>query len=128
MCTTSPDTFGATPANIKWTVVRGDTAKLKIEFLENDEVTFYDNSEWSYTSTAYDSSGDILDELTVLPNVGYVEILITSDVSANWGTRYNGVSADIPFDLQIFISDTNTTWTPVIGTICVIADVSPGGL
>ena len=129
MCNTpSIDTFGATPANIKWSVVRGDNAKLKVEFLENDEVTYYDNSGWTYTATAYDQVGDILDELNVTAGNGYAEISITSDVSANWGTRYKGVVAELPFDLQVYIQDTNTTWTPVIGTICVISDVSPGSL
>ena len=39
------------------------------------------------------------------------------------------VVAELPFDLQVTISDAgeDTVWTPVIGTICVLGDVSPGG-
>ena len=33
------DEFGSDPAIIKWNVTRGDTSKIKIEFLNNDEVT-----------------------------------------------------------------------------------------
>lgn len=128
MCMPSTETFGATPANIRWTVVRGDTAKLRVDFLENDEVTYYDTDGWEYTATSYDSNGDFLDELTVTSGDGYAEIVVPADVSANWGTRYKSVIAELPFDLQVYIEDTDTTWTPVIGTICVIADVSPGGL
>lgn len=129
MCTTPMiENFGANPANIKWTVVRGDSAKLKVEFLENDEVTYYDTSDWTYSATAYDASGDFLDELEVIVNNGYVEIFASSDITSNWGTRYKSVVAELPFDLQVNIEATNTTWTPVIGTICVLADISPGSL
>lgn len=124
----SIESFGATPANIKWTVVRGDTAKLRIDFFENDEVTYYDSSTWTYTATAYDQSGDILDDLPTIPGIGYVEISVPAEITANWGTRYKNIVAELPFDLQVFMEDTETTWTPVIGTICVLADVSPGSL
>jgi len=36
----------------------------------------------------------------------------------------------LPFDLQITIpaaSGEPTVWTPVIGTICVLGDITPGG-
>jgi hypothetical protein len=38
----------------------------------------------------------------------------------------------LPFDLQVIIEATSgpaedTVWTPIIGTITVIGDVSPGG-
>lgn len=122
------ESFGATPANIKWTVVRGDTAKLRVDFLENDEVTYYDNSDWTYTATAYDAIGDFLDDLPVTAGDGYIEISIPAETTSFWGTRYKNVVAELPFDLQVYIEDTETTWTPVIGTICVLADISPGGL
>ena len=65
MCAPIIEKFGASPANIQWTVVRGDTATLLVEFLEDDEVTGFDTSDWTYTATAYDPVGDVLDELTV---------------------------------------------------------------
>ena len=34
-----PESFGNTPAIVKWTVVRGDTARLRVDFLENDETS-----------------------------------------------------------------------------------------
>lgn len=129
MCNTPLiDSLGASPANIKWTVVRGDSAKLRVDFLQNDESTYYTTTGWTYLATAYDSSGDILDELTVTSGPGYAEISIPADVSALWGTKYKNVVAELPFDLQVTISATSTTWTPVIGTICVLADISPGSL
>jgi hypothetical protein len=36
----------------------------------------------------------------------------------------------LPFDLQITIpaaTGEDTVWTPVIGTICVLGDITPGG-
>ena len=129
MCNTpSMQSFGANPANIKWTVVRGDNAKLRIDFLENDEKTSYSTEDWIYTATAYDSSGDFLDDLPTTSGAGYVEIDVPSEITANWGTRYKNIVAELPFDLQVFMEDSETTWTPVIGTICVLADVSPGSL
>ena len=130
MCSPIIEKFGATPANIQWTVVRGDTATFRVDFLENDEVTFFDTSDWTYKATAYDKSGDILDELIVEDDEeGYVIIKATADVTANWGTAYRSVVAELPFDLQVKIVDgTDTTiWSPVIGTICVLGDVTPGG-
>ena len=130
MCSPIIEKFGATPANIQWTVVRGDTATFRVDFLENDEVTFFDTSDWTYKATAYDKSGDILDELIVEDDEeGYVIIKATADVTANWGTAYRSDVAELPFDLQVKIVDgTDTTiWSPVIGTICVLGDVTPGG-
>ena len=63
--TASIDQVGASPINIQWKVVRGDSATLKVEFLEDDEVTFVDISDWAFVSSSYDASGDTLDELTV---------------------------------------------------------------
>jgi hypothetical protein len=40
------------------------------------------------------------------------------------------VVAELPFDLQITIptdGPNDTIWTPVIGTICVLGDITPGG-
>ena len=129
MCTPLTEKHGATPANIQWTVVRGDSATLKIEFFEDDESTYFDTSDWTFAATAYDSSGDFLDDLPVEDSDGYVEIKVPAEITANWGANFRSVVAELPFDLQVTIDDgtTITTWTPVIGTICVIGDITPGG-
>jgi hypothetical protein len=129
MCTPTIEKYGATPANIQWTVVRGDSATLKVEFLEDDEITYFDNEGWTYLATAYDATGDILDELEVVAYEGYVEIKISSTVTSYWGTKYKSVVGELPFDMQVTIPQVgdDITWTPVIGTICVLGDVTPGG-
>ena len=43
--TASIDQVGASPINIQWKVVRGDSATLKVEFLEDNEVTPVDISD-----------------------------------------------------------------------------------
>lgn len=120
MC--GPEIFGADPVRIKWNVVRGDTASLRVEFLDNDEVTYFDTSNWEYVASSYDPKGDIIDELTVTPGEGYVDIVAGSDLTQFWGTGYGSALAELTFDLQVTIDD--TIWTPVIGNILVIGDVS----
>jgi hypothetical protein len=127
--------LGASPANIQWTVVRGDNANLKVEFFEDDEVTPYDTSAWSFSATAYDPSSDVLDELVVETyEDGVVYILADKNITENWGgTRYKPIVAELRFDLTATIpgdgvsgggGDLETVWTPVVGTICVLGDVS----
>ncbi len=116
--------FGANPITIKWNVVRGDTAKLRIQFLEDDELTAYDTSTWEYASSAYDSRGDILDELEVVVGDGYIDIVAPSDITENWGTGASAVVAELAFDLEVIIDD--EVWTPIVGTIRVIGDVTGG--
>lgn len=130
MCTPTVEKFGATPANIQWTVVRGDTGTFRVDFLENDEVTFFDTSDWSYSATAYDRSGDVLDELEVEQHEGYVIVKASPEVTANWGSSYKPIVAELLFDLQVTIQDEGETivWSPVIGTICVLGDVTPAGV
>ena len=132
MCAPTVEKYGASPANIQWSVVRGDSATLKVEFFEDDEITAYDTSDWTYKATAYDVTGDILDELITTAEDGYVEILAPASITENWGgTKYRSVVAELQFDLQVVIEggsgqNSDTVWTPVIGTICVLGDVSPG--
>lgn len=121
-----PQQIGANPANPQWTVVRGDTAVLKIEFYEDDEVTPLDISSWTAISSAYDYKGDVIDELNVVTDVGYIEITALGAVTSQWGLGYKTVVAELAFDLQVTIG--NTIWTPVIGTIRVLGDVSGGSL
>ena len=120
------DKIGADPANVKWSVVRGDTASLRIEFFENDETTYFDTSTWLFNSFTYDSRGDALDELSVEPHAGYVDITADPEITQLWGVGYGYTVAELPFDLEVTIGD--LVWTPVVGTISVIADVSSGGL
>jgi len=119
--------FGASPARVQWNIVRGDTSPLRIEFYENDEVTPYDTSGWDFAATAYDFKGDVLDELEVSAGAGYVDVTATSDITSLWGTGFTSVVAELAFDLQVTI-DGVTVWTPVIGTIRVLGDVTGGSL
>ena len=121
MC--GPEIFGADPARIKWNVVRGDTASLRVEFLDNDEVTYFDTSDWTFEATSYDPQSDFLDSLEVTPGEGYVDILAPASITQFWGTGYKSIVTELTFDLQVTI-DENTIWTPLIGTISVIGDVT----
>ena len=121
-----PEAFGNTPAIVKWNVVRGDTARLRVDFLENDETTTFDIDEWNFASTTYDNLGDVLDSLTVEAEEGYVNIIAPPEITSFWGTGYNGTIAEIAFDLEVQIGD--LIWTPVLGTIRVSADVTAGTL
>ncbi len=118
------DQFGQKPISLKWNVVRGDTAKLRVEFLENDEATYFDISDWTFASSAYDSKGDAVDELDVTIGDGYVDIIAASDITENWGVGFSSVVAELAFDLEITIG--NDIWTPIIGTIVVSADITGG--
>jgi hypothetical protein len=123
----SPNFIGADPATIKWQIVRGDTSPLRVEFYDTDEVTLYDTTGWEFVASAYDFRGDVTDELEITAGDGYVEILAPADITALWGTGYNSVVAELAFDLQVTI-DSDTVWTPVIGTITVLGDVTGGSL
>ena len=122
-----PQFLGADPANIQWSVVRGDTATLRVEFYETDEATFYDITGWTFEASAYDFKGDVTDELEVEAGNGYVDITAPSDITALWGTGFTKTVAELAFDLQVTI-DNDTIWTPVIGTIKVLGDVTGGSL
>jgi hypothetical protein len=118
-----PEVFGADPARIKWSVVRGDTSPLRVEFLQDDEVTYFDTSDWTYQATSYDPQSDALDELEVTAGEGYVDIMAPASITELWGTGYKSVVTELTFDLQVTI-DENTIWTPLIGTISVIGDIT----
>lgn len=123
----SPEIFGADPANIKWRIVRGDTAPLRVEFYENDEVTPYDIDGWEFEASTYDFKGDVIDELEVTPGNGYVDIVAPASITSLWGVGYGSVVAELAFDLQVTI-DGDTVWTPVVGTITVLGDITGGRL
>lgn len=126
-CINPIETFGADPANIQWKIIRGDSASLRIEFLEDDEVTPLDISTWSFDATAYYPVDAGLDDLYVSVGNGFVDIFITPLQSSTWGNTYSSVVAELRFDLQVTKPD-STVWTPVIGTICVIGDITGGSL
>jgi hypothetical protein len=121
--------FGANPATIQWNVVRGDTATLKVDFLEDDEITKWSTTTWSYKATAYDPVGDVLDELLITATTGSVTITAPASMTLSWGSAYKTIVAELPFDLQVQmeLAGEDTVWTPVVGTIRVLGDVTPGG-
>jgi hypothetical protein len=129
MCSPTIEKFGATPANIQWTVVRGDSSSFTVSLLENDEVTEFDTDGWTFKATAYDPVSNVLDDLPVTTEGSVVTVTAPSEVTENWGTKYKSVVAELSFDLQATVPDGESTivWTPVIGTICVLGDITPGG-
>jgi hypothetical protein len=134
-CSPQIQKYGADPVSIQWKVVRGDTASLEIQFLELDETTPFDTDGWTFKATSYDPSGSVLDDLLVTATTGVATITADACLTQNWGTAYKTVVAELPFDLQITIPGETATgyqekdiiWTPVIGTICVLGDITPGG-
>ena len=123
MNTCGPEVFGADPARVKWSIVRGDTSPLRVEFLEDDEVTYFDISDWTFEATTYDPQSDVLDSLEVSRGTGYVDIMAPASITALWGTGFKSVVTELTFDLQVTI-DSDTIWTPLIGTISVIGDIT----
>lgn len=123
MSNCSPEIFGADPARIKWQIVRGDTSPLRVEFLQDDEITYFDTSDWTYEATTYDPQSDVLDALEVTPGNGYVDIMAPASITELWGLGYKTVVTELTFDLQVTI-DADTVWTPLIGIISVLGDVT----
>lgn len=121
-----PEIFGADPVNIRWTVVRGDTATLRVEFYETDEETYLDISEWVFSATAFNRREEIFDELDIEVYDGYVDIVASPDITETWGTGIGGRIFELSFDLQVEVE--NRIWTPVLGTISVLGDVTGGTL
>lgn len=117
------DYFGSDPTNIKWHVVRGDTATLTFQFFENDEVTLIDTSTWTYTATAYDVKTSTSYSLLVDDNPGSVTVTALPIMTELWGSGVSSTVAELNFDLEVNITPENV-WTPVIGTITVIGDIS----
>jgi hypothetical protein len=121
--------FGATPARVQWTVVRGDTAQVRIQFFEPDEETAFDTTTWTYIATAYNPVSKISNILLCTPGVGFVDITASPAITETWGAGYKSTVMELPFDLEVTITEEgdDTVWTPVIGTISVLADISIGG-
>jgi hypothetical protein len=117
-----PFKLGADPVNLQWKVVRGDTARIRIEFYETDGTTYYNTSSWTYSSTAHDPKTDTFYTLTVTPASGYVDIVAPAQITDDWGNGQKAIAGELTFDLQVTID--SQIWTPVIGTIVVISDVT----
>ena len=132
-CVSEIQKYGADPANIQWTVVRGDTATLRIEFWENDEVTPLDISNWIFDATAYEPISAETYNLLTATTDNYVEITALPTDTDDWGTGVGSVVAELNFDLEVTIPAEasgvpDTIWTPVLGTICVLGDITGGSL
>lgn len=130
-CSSETQILGAKPANIHWNVVRGDTAKIRITFFESNEVDQFDTDGWTYLATAYNPLTSSYDELSVVEGEGYVDIIASPDLTSLWGTLASGIVAELSFDLEITIpavspETEDTIWTPVIGTISVMGDITRG--
>lgn len=121
------DVYGQEPVNIKWNIVRGDTATLRIDFLEDDETTHYDISGWDITATVYDPKAETFDDLIVTVNDGWIVLTAESDITSFWGSGIRARVNELSFDVEVILDD-NTTWTPVRGFISVIGDVTGGSL
>ena len=117
-----PENFGADPVTLQWKVVRGDTARLRVEFYQTDGVTYYDTSGWSFMSTAYNLKDGGFYTLTVTAGSGYVDITAPATMTTTWGAGQSAISTEMSFDLQVVVN--GDTWTPVVGKITVIADVT----
>lgn len=125
-CCDQSNSFGSNPVNVQWDIVRGDTAPLRIDFLDDDEVTPVDISTWTIEATAYSPKDDASDELDVVVGNGFITVTAPSDITGYWGTGYSSIVSELLFDIQVTIDD--RVWTPVIGTIRVIGDVTGGSL
>jgi hypothetical protein len=124
-----PEIFGADPVNIKWSVVRGDTASITVNFLDDDEVTPYNITTWDFIATAYDKQSDVVDILTVTkPSAGTIIIKAPASITKDWGTGYRSKVTELMFDVQVTINGAtdalDVIWTPIIGTISVLGDVT----
>jgi hypothetical protein len=118
--------FGANPVNIVWNVVRGDTAIFGVDFTEADEVTPIDISAWTFIATAYNPQTKVSNQLTITKSTGYVEIKATPTITSTWGVGPGSKVAELRFDLQA--TTPTAIWTPIIGTISVIGDITGANL
>ena len=123
----APDVYGLEPVNITWNVVRGDTASLRIDFLEDDEQTTYNITGWDITATVYNPKTEGFQELDVTKEDGYVIVTAEADVTGTWGTGIRARVNELSFDVEVVLDD-NSVWTPVRGFISVIGDVTGGSL
>lgn len=123
----SRQVLGIEPVNIRWNITRGDTSSIRVQFLEADETTNVDTSTWIFEASAYDSKSKVFDDLVVEVDGNDIVITAPSDLTEFWGRGISTTVAELAFDLQVTI-DRFTVWTPIVGTITVIGDVTGGRL
>jgi hypothetical protein len=119
----SSNKFGANPAYIKWDVVRGDTATLRVEFYQQNQKQPYNTDNWTYICTVYNKRTREFYTLDVDADDGVVTIIATPEITSQWGTGINDIVAQLDFDLEVTMDD-GVVWTPVIGTISVMGDIT----
>ena len=119
--------LGIEPVSIRWNIVRGDTSSIRVQFLETDEVTSVDTSEWIFEASAYNPKDSVFDDLDVQVDGNELVITAFSDLTEYWGRGIDRTVAELSFDLQVVL-DRNTVWTPIVGNITVIGDVTGGRL
>jgi hypothetical protein len=74
----------------------------------------------------------LLDDLSVEADGHIVTITAPASVTELWGSSaYKQIAAELKFDLEVIIEggsgvNADTVWTPVLGTICVLSDITPG--
>lgn len=124
---TSLQKVGVKPVSMKWFVTRGDSSAIRVQFLEQDEVTSIDTSAWQFEATAFNSKDQVFDDLEVAVEGNEIVITANSDVTEFWGSGVKTTVAELTFDLQVII-DPFTVWTPIVGTIVVLGDVTGGRL
>lgn len=114
---------GASPANVLWNVVRGDTATLLIQFFENDEVTPIDTNNWTFSASAYNPRNETRYALVADEGTNAVTIIADPETTFAWGVGISAMVAELTFDVQIIRAD-GVVWTPIVGTIRVVGDVT----
>lgn len=124
---TSLQKVGIKPVNMKWYVTRGDSSAIRVQFLEQDETTSIDTSSWQFEATAFNAKDQIFDDLEVKVEGNEIVITANSDITEFWGRGVKTTVAELTFDLQVII-DPFTIWTPIVGTIVVLGDVTGGRL
>jgi hypothetical protein len=117
------DVLGSSPVNVKWNIVRGDTATLRIDFLEDDEVTPYNISSWVIESTVYNPKTGARNDLEITKNSGWIVVTARADITAQWGDGFRYRVNELNFDVEVTLAD-GTVWTPVVGVVSLISDIS----
>jgi len=112
--------IGATPPQVSWTVVRGDTAAFRV-YVTDENREPLTISEWTIAMDIArpSSSNAVIVSLTPEPTVDDDDGEFTVSLAA--GESEDLATGDI-FDIQL--SDATRTWTVCKGTITVIEDVT----